>query len=1656
MYKKYKKIVASMLVLIIMLTNLNVIGLHIGEVIAADLNNQNSKTKNQNVEMDVYFLEKEDKKAYEATKNIGEENKIIAQIMVKNSGYLKNAKIKFEESNFNILETINSEFISHVNTQNNEIELKQIDAGENIKIEIPIEFKSSENYNPKQFNLVNKIKISGIYVDNKANQNEIEKELFLSLNWNTISEAYLQANVSKFVPFNINGQKGLIMQTIITSGVKENSAPIKNTELKIEIPNINNIPPKDIKVNANNMSATSGEENAISFNENNYEIKDGIITINTQNIKDENENISWKKQGNDEYVITYIYPEEALNGEQTSLNLKVNSNITLYNAHETVLQANNENTIDIQGKIGNVVDFHVEVTENLSKGQIYTNYISADKQEIIYNEKITANVGLSSLIDEIVIEQNADTFKSEKMQGSTTYANQNYAYYKSISISKENLKKILGEEGYIKIYSGSTEIATIDKNMQVNENGILELNVSELDINSIKIKTSKPQIEGKLEISIQKAIKTDIGYSKEQISNFEKINASLKMVASLNGEILVEQNAEANINLVEPQTKVELMSNIKDLSTIVKNENIELRAILNTASNYNKLYTNPKIILEFPSYVEQIDIKNIELLYEDELIKEKEELKVAPDGTKILEISLKGTQTKYSKDDITGGTNILITADITTNNLTPSKEDTIVMTVINENEQTKVNMNVNFVAPIGIVTVNKILNYAQGKEVTALTSNEEVTLEVQEESRNAVAEIQIINNYRKPIKNVKILGRTFTQGTTNTEKTSENLNNTLNIPMLSAIRSNGVENVTIYYSENGNADKDLNNPANGWKQEVTDFSNIKSYLIELNNNEDMNVGESVKFSYNMQVPEGLNYSQIASSLYTVYFDNEQEEQILEDRATSRIVTLSTGVAPELKVKLTSSMAENSIVRDGSYVRFIAEVENQGTVDAKNTKLNITAPRDENEIGRYVTLHTEYKEEDFFNGYDDSEEPLKTINIGELKAGQKVKVEFDIKIQSVKINSTENSELLIPMVVKAIADDMQKEVSSNEYILKAEKANIALMVKHSMTTDSILIKGDELTYTAKVDQKNNHNSLKNVSIKMKIPKGLEIEEATVENLVTLEEEIVADININKNTNIVEFIVQELYIGSEINCNVKTKIGDITGEISPTVTAVVDKEEYTGNIIKNTVSKLNFTIVQAKLDNPYVKEDEKITFEYTVKNTSNVYSSDFTFENIVPEGMKIVDVETIIGSESVKIKNYDEEKLVINKTFKEGQTIKFRVTMQANLLPEGEKQKEIENYASIYAQGFDKIESNKVKVTIEYNEEAYRGEEDTPDDPNNPNNPTDNKKVISGLAWLDANANGERDDGEMLLPGIEVRLLNKKTNKVIKTDATSSNGEYIFSGIDEGEYLVVFVYDTGLYKLAEYRKNNVSQSTNSDFINVTMDINGKEQTVAVSDTIKITNSNARNIDIGLIELDKSDMKLDKYISSVTVTYGNTVKTYSYNNLKVAKVEIPAKELKNATVIVDYKIVVTNEGSIANYVKKVVDYTPKDMKFNSELNKDWYAASNGDLYNSSLANTKIEAGQSKELTLTLTKKMTENNVGIVNNNAEIYEVYNEEGKKDIDSIAGNKVSGEDDMSAADLVISVKTGDAIIYTLIISSIICTIAAVSIYYIRKIVLRRM
>ena len=152
----------------------------------------------------------------------------------------------------------------------------------------------------------------------------------------------------------------------------------------------------------------------------------------------------------------------------------------------------------------------------------------------------------------------------------------------------------------------------------------------------------------------------------------------------------------------------------------------------------------------------------------------------------------------------------------------------------------------------------------------------------------------------------------------------------------------------------------------------------------------------------------------------------------------------------------------------------------------------------------------------------------------------------------------------------------------------------------------------------------------------------------------------------------------------------------------------------------------------------------------------------------------------------------------------------------------------------------------------------------------------------------------------------------------------------------------------------------------------------------------------------------------------------------------------------------MVVTNEGQIPGYVKKIVDYLPEGTKFSSELNEDWYLSDENDrVYNTSLENILLQPGEKKEVSLILTIAITNENIGtVVNNNAEIYETYNEQGLADIDSQEANGAQSEDDMSTADVIFSIVTGKIIMYTTIILGIVA-ILGFGVFEIKKRVLKK-
>ena len=154
MYKAKTKLIAGLLIFIMMFTYISIVG----EVLALSLEDQTTKTNHSNVEFGAYFLEGKNK-THSTEQTIGGENYLYATISVKQAGYLKNASILLENTNFTIVEAMQSEAISKV--EKNKITLNQIKNGNTVELAIPIQMLEESNINVAEFSKENTVTFEG-------------------------------------------------------------------------------------------------------------------------------------------------------------------------------------------------------------------------------------------------------------------------------------------------------------------------------------------------------------------------------------------------------------------------------------------------------------------------------------------------------------------------------------------------------------------------------------------------------------------------------------------------------------------------------------------------------------------------------------------------------------------------------------------------------------------------------------------------------------------------------------------------------------------------------------------------------------------------------------------------------------------------------------------------------------------------------------------------------------------------------------------------------------------------------------------------------------------------------------------------------------------------------------------------------------------------------------------------------------------------------------------------------------------------------------------------------------------------------------------------------------------------------------------------------
>lgn len=1644
------KVIAIIVVMLLTMSDFLFVG---ASTVSYAINN--AKTNSANVEFSTYFLNQAGEKVEKIEEDINKGDLYLyVDVTVKNEGYF-NGSVTFNNNNFNVKPEVMSNDIAEIS--GNKVTLKQINAGTTTTIKLAVEAIKNNTINIQDLNRKTNVILEGQYINSKnvekSKKVDIKGNDSVEVNWvsnpNTANE--LTSKILTNNVYTVNGEEKKVLQILINNKITNNNYPVKNTTIDLTVPE--NV--KDVSVHSRTNSATNS---GVQFSNKNYNYNKAknTLTINVENV-DKN-NISWNKNTQDTFVVTYTFDKDT--NIQNS-DVAINSTIFTYDNKE--LKATNN--VHINENIDGIVSYNVSSEEQaIYKGKLYTG------EERNYNTTTEINVDYLDVAENISVKENTSSYMAQDI---STKAN---IIYKESRINKNEFLKVFGEDGSIVVKDEKgTIVANINKDSGIDENGDVVISYYSDTYGAI-FEATKPVALGTVRIRNIKTISNN-NYSREIINMLTEIKENIAGNYNKKEDI----TSESQIELKNITSNAKLNVGTTTLSALETNKKVKITTVLENNDESKDLFKNPVLKITLPKQVTNVQAK-CKLLYGNGL--ELGNAKIYKENeNNIIEIDLAGEQTKYNTETIEG-TTVIIYADLELDKLSTSGEEQIKLNYTNEiatslSDNGEETVNVKIVANEGIITTNNVKEY--GIQTIGDQGKKNVGLELAKEAKDATINISTINNDGATVKDVKILGSFPT-------KKDDNLNAKLTSG-INVLSEN--KNVQVYYSNQENPTADLNASNNGWSKKGS-ASNSKSYLITV---DEMAVGEKLEAEYKINIPENLVYNMGAKESYGVTYTNVNTNQ--EKTASASTLDLTTGAGPELAIDIKATVGNDVVgegkaekastgetITSGEIVKYEVTLKNNGNEDATNVELKEIIPAH--------TIAMELAKQDDGNGIGTPQVYFKELEDKEISK----------TIEKIAIGETKKVNLYI----KADAQEETSEVVSNEITVKykerEEKRYITNTIKNSNINLNLsdpesmeeLEQGQETRLCLNVNNVT-ENDLKNVNVEFITNDAFEVTKIETFDDSKLDDESYEG-DVLENTNKIEI----KNISKEMPIFVTVKAKNATTVKKGTIYAKVTENKHVvrSNVISVDVKAMKLSInLGATNAGESVKPSQEIDYQINVANEKGAIDiSDLIIEDYLDNCLEVNSVQLNgkeLSTEEYSLQNSEENEgqiLTIEGELKSGENANILIKTKVNDEVQSYEDTEIVNDAKIsvldtVVASTDKVvhllgatvkdepEGTKVTNNGGNNEKPSNtnGNQNNQNNNNNNNqeNPSNNNQsqepnnnsnqgeektyTISGTAWLDANEDGKRDQEEEKLGDIDVKLVNLQTNSVTATEKTDEEGYYAFSKISEGKYLVVFGYDTEKYVPTVYQADGVQDSQNSDVEIINTVMEGTEQRVAATDTLEIANSSKSNIDLGLVEAKTFDLELSKTISKVTITNSEGTKTNEYDNVSLAKVEIAAKHLQNSTVVIEYKIKVKNNGELAGYVKNIVDYKPTDLTFNSSLNPEWYQEE-GNLHTTSLANIKLEAGEEKELTLILTKTMTESNTGLVNNTAEISEAYNNLGIDDVDSTPGNKQKSEDDMGSCNCIISVKTGVAITYITLTLSIIA-VMAVGTYIISRKVLNK-
>lgn len=765
------------------------------------------------------------------------------------------------------------------------------------------------------------------------------------------------------------------------------------------------------------------------------------------------------------------------------------------------------------------------------------------------------------------------------------------------------------------------------------------------------------------------------------------------------------------------------------------------------------------------------------------------------------------------------------------------------------------------------------------------------------------------------------------------------------------------------------------------------------------------------------------------------------------------------------------------VVNGEKVKYTIIVKNDGGLD-KDVILKDVVPTGTTLVEQSVKINDELAVDN--DGKALNQENLKNGILVNIPKKVEVSGEYEASITTISfevIVNDINDEDIIKNIA-TIDDEKTNEVSIKyiEPIISQRKEAITQYNK------DYVVDGEKITYNIVVQ---NEGSLeKEVIIKDNIPEGTTfVAESIKANGEVCNNEAGKLLDEKDLSNGIKLEVpskNESDVPGEIVLSFDVIVDDINDEDIIKNTAMVDENEtneidlrYVEPIITQTKE------IKTEFDKQYVVKDEKIKYTITIKNNGGL-DKDVIVKDTIPEGTTLVE-------ESIKINDQlavdDDGKALSAEHLEKGISVNIPQKVEATsrssdedvlvvLIGDSKEGKSVgKNYnESITTISFEVIVKDIEDEDIIKNVAIVDGKETNEVSIKYAEPIISQKKESTTQYNKDYVAVGEQitydiiveNDGS-LEKNVNIKDVIPNGTTFVEDSITLNNEElknkegnaYTAKDLEEGiEILVPAKTDTNenLENSKEDKENTEEQkepvqneeNQDKDYIPGKIVLSFKVRTDKLekdTDSREITNvaivdgKNTNEVKHIVLPF---NLKIEKEIKKIDLN--NQDKTIENN--KMAKIEIAAKELKNATAKVTYSIVVTNTGKIEG-TAIVEDIIPEGFEIDQSNPSYWNFTSDGTLETET---GMIKPGEIKQLEVVLNWKNSEKNVGEKVNKVEILKTRNESN--------AIETTLKDNTSEATIIMAIRTGEINIATPIItiSSLIILVAigTITIALIRK------